>query len=230
MPPAGAPGAARLRTEVIRSMPVPERYRVPLAVLGLAAVAATGIAVAVGPASLEAVAAPNALTDCATITEPGEYKLAGDIQNGGDDNFTYISGSCIRIESDNVTLRGNGKTVDGFGVSDTTAIVVGGNESVENVVVRNLKVEEWNRGVYVANGSNVTIANVAAGGNSFGVFAEDTRNLTVRRVTANSYFVGVYLQNSTATLVDNTLNGTHPDVVKRDSEVRRVNGTNATAS
>lgn len=209
--------------------PVPERYRALLAVLTVVSVVATGLAIAVGPTSLQAIAAPNAITDCTTITEPGEYQLAADITNGGDDNFTYISGTCIRIQSDNVTLRGNGHTVDGMGVSDTTAITIGGNESVENVVVRDVRVREWNRGVYVSNASNVTVQNVAAGGNSFGVFVEDSDDVTVRRMSANRYFVGIYLEDSSARLANNSLKGSHAHVVSNGSQVQRVGG-NGTAS
>lgn len=210
--------------------PVPDRYRTLVAVLAVVSVVATGLAVAVGPTSLQAIAAPNAVTDCTTITEPGEYQLAQDITNGGDDNFTYISGTCLRIQADDVTLEGNGHTVDGFGVSDTTAITVGGDEPVENVTVRNLRVREWNRGVYVANGSNVTVHNVAAGGNSFGVFVEDSQDVTVRRMTANRYFVGVYLEDSSARLANNTLRGSHAHVVSNGSEVQRTGGNDGTAA
>lgn len=199
---------------------IPDRYRIPLAVLTLVVAAATGVAVIVGPTSLQAIAAPNAFADCNTITEPGEYRLVGDIENGGDDNFTYISGSCIRIESSDVVLEGNGHAVDGFGVSDTTAITVGGAGAVENVTVRNLETGDWNRGIYMANVTNGTVEYAAVGGNSYGVFVQDSRNVTVENVSAGRYFVGVYLQNTTATLANNTLAGDHVDVLANGSEVR----------
>ncbi|WP_227355436.1 NosD domain-containing protein [Haladaptatus salinisoli] len=150
----------------------------PSAVLavGLALVCVLGgVTAAVGPQS----GAPTSAVDsCTTISKSGHYVLGSDVHNGK----TRISTGCVVIRADDVVLDGRGHTLDGFGVSDTSGILV---ENASDVTVRNVRVKDWNRGVAVRNASDVTIRGVKATNNA----------------------IGIDVENSNARLVGNTVTG-----------------------
>jgi hypothetical protein len=88
-----------------------------------------------------------------------------------------------------VVLDGRSGLVDGNGVSDTTGVLV---EGVTNVTVRNLRVENWNRGVAVRNASDVTVREVNATGNAVGIEGQNA-SVRVVDVTVDSNLRGVVL-------------------------------------
>ena len=164
--------------------------------VGLTAETWTGTASAAGAEPIEG---------CVTIDEPGVYRLSKDITDGGGGgNFTYISETCIRIGASDVVLRGGGHLVDGRGISDTTAIGAASGKTLHNVTVANLRVTDWNRGVYLRNTVNATVRDVSVSGTSFGLFVEDAEGTTVRDVSARRGFIGLYLGNATDTETVNT--------------------------
>lgn len=157
--------------------------------------------------------------DCETIDDAGVYELTEEIEDGGrGGNFTFISESCIRITTSDVLLDGNGKRVNGFGVSDTTAIHIEGEGTLENVTVTNVTIDEWNRGIYVSNVTGSTIRNTNVSGNVFGVFIKDSRNVTVENVTARGDFVGMYVQNGSVDSDQNRLEDNYIGGVVRDNQ------------
>ncbi len=137
------------------------------------------------------------ITTCTTISEPGTYVLTKDIENGGGDGgFTYISETCIEIAASNVVLDLQGHTIDGFGISDTTAVGTREGGEYHDVTIKNAHITDWNRGVYVGNTDGATVRNVNASANGFGVFVENARDTTVRGSTLNHNFVGIYHTNT----------------------------------
>lgn len=96
-------------------------------------------------ASGGAAAAPTQVDGCTTITQSGEYRLAGDVVPDG-----TVDGACLTVEADDVTLDGAGHAVtdtDGAG----TGLAVGG---ASNVTIRDINVTGWWVGVAVAPGSS----------------------------------------------------------------------------
>jgi parallel beta-helix repeat protein len=155
-------------------------------------------------ASTQAQSGPTEIDGCYTITEPGTYHLTKDIRGGGGGgNFTYISETCIVIASDDVVFDGQGHTIDGLGISDTTAVGTEEGSEYENVTVRNFHTTDWNRGVYFGNTTDATVESVNASGLSYGVFIEDASDTTVRDVTATGDFIGVYHADSEGNTFEN---------------------------
>ena len=154
---------------------------------------------------------PTEIKTCTTISEPGRYVLTQDIRNGGGDGgFAYISETCIQIASDNVVFDGQGHTIDGFGISDTTAVGTKEGGHYTDVTVRNVHITDWNRGVYLGNTEGATVRNVNASGNSFGIFVEHARDTTVRATTATHNFIGLYHADSRGnTFEGNTFRDNH---------------------
>jgi hypothetical protein len=172
-------------------------------------------------ASTQAQSGPTEISGCYTITEPGTYHLTKDVTGGGGGgNFTYISETCIVIASDDVVFDGQGHTIDGLGISDTTAVGTEEGEAYENVTVRNFHATDWNRGVYFGNTTDATVESVNASGLSYGVFVEDARDTTVRDLTATGDFIGVYHANAEdTTFEDNEYDENYVgDVVDAASE------------
>ncbi|KAB1190522.1 hypothetical protein GJR96_16260 [Haloferax sp. MBLA0076] len=132
--------------------------------------------------------------DCTTITEPGRYALERGIVGGGNDDFTFISQSCVVVESDDVVLEGRGHKVDGTGVSDTTGIAIVGmsNDTIENVTIQNVTVADWNQGVSVRNADSVTVRNVTLAHNAFGMEVVQSTRVNLTRSLVRDNLVGVY--------------------------------------
>lgn len=156
-------------------------------------------------------AAQTAVESCTTIDEPGTYVLADDVENGGG---TPISGTCIEITADDVTLDGDGRTVGGRGVSHTRAVGVVG---AENVTVRDLSASDWHAGVRVANGS-ATVRNVNSSGNAYGVRLENASGSAVENSTLSDNLIGVHAGASDVTLSDNDLSGNEISVERDEDE------------
>jgi len=190
--------------------------------VGLTAEVWSGTASAAGAEPIEG---------CVTIDEPGVYRLSADITGGGGGgNFTFISETCIRIAASDVVLQGGGHLVDGRGISDTTGIGAAGGKHLRNVTVANLRVTDWNRGVYLGNTADATVRDVHASGTSFGVFVEDADGTAIRDVSARRGFIGVYLGNSVDTTVSNaTFERNHVGGLVTDNETTDTE-TTATGS
>ena len=179
---------------------------VVIIVVAMAAVGATMVGNTEGQSD-----GPTKIKTCTTISEPGTYVLTKDISNGGGDGgFAYISETCITIDSSNVVLDLQGHTIDGFGISDTTAVGTKEGGQYHDVTVKNAHIKDWNRGVYIGNTDDATVRNVNASDNSFGIFIENARGTTVRGSTANHNFIGLYHTNTRGnTFEGNTFKNNH---------------------
>jgi len=168
--------------------------RVPLrsvATLGLCCLLAVGLA---GVGSAQSTA--TELDGCTTIDEPGNYVLAGDVTNSTD-------GVCLDIQSDNVTVDGNGSVVEGNG----TGIGVGVDGNVSNVTVSNLTTGNWSTGVQSANATDVTATNVTASNNGNGIVSTNASRalLTDNTVSANDVDGVVVNESETVLLARNNV-------------------------
>lgn len=177
-----------------------------------------GVPIATGPEAPSLAGDVTEVQNCRTISEPGTYVLTRDIENGGkgEGNFTFASQACIRIESSDVTFDGNGHVVDGFGVSHTTGIRVGSDQSQSNVTVANVDLTDWNRGIHYMDVTDGTVRDANVSGNSFGIFVENSTDIAVRNVAAHRYFVGVYLGDTEATLTETSFTGNETRAVVRE--------------
>ncbi|ESP89457.1 hypothetical protein [Candidatus Halobonum tyrrellensis] len=104
---------------------------------GVLAVAVTALLVAstvAAGASLAAVGTVSAETtqvnSCTVLDSAGAYELTGDLSSSDPD-----APACIRITASDVTLDGNGHTVE----SGSSTVVAGGADSLTNVTVRDLR-------------------------------------------------------------------------------------------
>lgn len=151
-----------------------------------------------------------------TISQPGTYTLARDIEQGGG---TFLSEPCIRIESSDVVLDGAGHTLGGRGVSDTTGVHVSSPTELENIRITNMTIADWDRGLYLSNVTNTVVHNVHAVGNGYGMSFENISNvlLSANRISGN--VLGISLdQSSHIVQVFNRIESNHGrDVFRRTS-------------
>ncbi|MFQ5565278.1 MAG: hypothetical protein ACE5EU_02845 [Paracoccaceae bacterium] len=171
--------------------------RRPIILASLLALSLTGVA-------SEAAARPKSINSCTTITKPGAYVVARNI------NGSAAAGDCIVIDQSHVTLNLGGMVIAGPGAFGGIAgghgvHVIGTNSNVE---VRNGTVVGWTSGV-VADPSVVgiivervrAIDNAGVGINVLGDDAILTRNYA----TLNDNF-GI-LFGSGALVMRNVTNG-----------------------
>lgn len=133
--------------------------------------------VTAGAVSLSALAVPvsagsNTIESCTNITRSGRYKIAGDIEHHGS------SGICIRIRANDVTIDGNGHTIEGSRIYNSFGVSI---DDVRNVRIEDLAVTDMFTGFNVV-GSRVRLEDVIASGNSgSGVLMNpDSERCTVR--------------------------------------------------
>ncbi|QLH81379.1 right-handed parallel beta-helix repeat-containing protein [Halosimplex pelagicum] len=145
--------------------------------------------------TVEATGPDLEIDTCRNVTRPGQYELTADLQ-GTDE------GSCLWVQSEDVTIDGNGYAIEGEGPPSETepiagvanaAILVSGAGSdaaespLDNVTIRNVRANGWNTGLLSGleafdRDANVTIENSAFRNNNVGVTLLG-RTATVRNVT-----------------------------------------------
>ncbi len=155
------------------------------------------------------------IDSCTVIREPGHYELTGNVT----DESSYI---CIRITASNVTLDGNGYTVDGVDREGGSAGIVvgqrprrslawgpaGADEGIENVTVRNVRSVRWGAGVRLRSSVgpvvDVRISGVRAERSYGGIVLDRGTNVTVRdSVVRNTSSQGIVLLSTTGVTVRN---------------------------
>ena len=171
-------------------------------VVGLVLLCIVGASGFAGPSSAFAQQpAPQTATtvdSCTKITNPGRYVLTHDIHNGK----AAISTGCVKIRANDVVFDGQGHTLDGFGVSDTSGVNVDG---ASNVTVRNFRANDWDHGVYVEDASGVTVRDVVTVNNAIGIEVSGS-NTRLDNNTVRGNLRGVVLADSwDDTLVGNRI-------------------------
>jgi parallel beta-helix repeat protein len=159
--------------------------------------------------SINASALTN-ISDCTTITSPGEYVLTNDIIDSTDT-------ICIDIQASNVTLDCQGHTIDGIDSSDSIGINV---NSVNNVSINNCIISDFELGTFVYSSSYNTLSNITTYSNTrhgihillsnfstlsnilsysndlVGILYEKSNYSTLSNIITYSNFIGTYLFNN----------------------------------
>ncbi|WP_458209874.1 right-handed parallel beta-helix repeat-containing protein [Haladaptatus sp. NG-SE-30] len=146
---------------------------------------------------------PQPVSHCTVISHEGTYKLTQDIQGG------KLSDSCIRVNESHVTLQGRGHTLRGNGATDSTAISVSHPRGVTDVTVRSVKTTGWNRGVHVANGSDITIQNTDAWKNAEGITVWNSTHVAITEVRLTNNLFGLVVDRSSHQLSVSTAHIEH---------------------
>ncbi|MEN6518854.1 MAG: NosD domain-containing protein [Methanospirillum sp.] len=129
------------------------------------------------------------------ITSPGTYSIAAD---GYDGRITPIE-----IHSSNVILDGGGHTIDGSGQSGISGIrIVGGGGLLSNIVVRNVRLTNWETGISADGITGSVIEALELAHNRQGIALEDAQNVQVRdnRISAGDV-TGIKVTDSGNTII-----------------------------
>ncbi|MFB6228621.1 MAG: right-handed parallel beta-helix repeat-containing protein, partial [Halobacteriales archaeon] len=184
---------------------MPPSASVRSSALRAALIAGVVIAVVVALAGSTA-AAPTTVVECRTLQEPGTYELAGDLLQEITGNLT--TGSCLVIDSPNVTLLGNGHAVSGSGSASVGVEV----RAHQNVTVSNLTVEGFDSvGVWATGTTGFEARNLSVNATGTGLKIEDGDAPTLTQVrVSNATGVGI--------AVFNTTNATASDILTRSNQ------------
>ncbi len=136
-----------------------------------------------------------AVTGPVVIDKPGTYELTKDI-------LDTLEPVCIEIRCDDVVFDGKGHLVRGVDAANSAGVLVHGSGPISNVVVRNVRTEDFFYGIYLWGVHNGRIDGVSASSNYFGLALNPASDTTVSgsRFTSNSY--GVVLTGSTRNQFD----------------------------
>lgn len=174
---------------------------------------------------------PTEIDACTVIDKPGEYELVNDIVAGEDAPF-----SCIRIESNDVILRGNGCTViresdtrEGIGVhiggaghlQDPGEVDQPDWDEIRDVVVEDLVVRRFNIGILTEFVTGIRLSRITARNNRRGlVLAPGTDNSEITDTAFLKNEIGVEPVTDVHPGVEPTGPGSidfeHNDLVRND--------------
>ncbi|WP_458209358.1 right-handed parallel beta-helix repeat-containing protein [Haladaptatus sp. NG-SE-30] len=165
-------------------------------------------------------AEPTPIKNCREINKPGEYVLTRNF--GG---AAGLANSCIEVNASDVMINGAGHKIQGRGVTDTTAILVGDDRSVSNVTIHSVRVERWNRGIHVTNASDVTIRDVIAVRSTEGITIWNGTRVRVGDswVTNNLFGVVIDEQSQGVTFSSMHFRNNHVEDIARDRGQLRQN-------
>lgn len=124
-----------------------------------------------GRATALAGADPIPIDGPTTITEPGVYRLAADIDAAGID-------TCIEIAADDVALHGDGHAIEGSGGRGVSLGVPLG-DGPANVEIENLSLTGFDVGIYCGSTVGTAIRDVEISACDTGLRCEATRDLLV---------------------------------------------------
>ncbi|WP_440949998.1 PKD domain-containing protein [Methanosphaerula subterraneus] len=133
------------------------------------------------------------------ITEPGTYQIGQDISAGD-------AGVCIQVLCSDVTIEGNGHTLEGSGGDYSCGVLVHGSGPLTNVHVQDLHLSDWFYGVYYWDAAG-TIQENTLTGNTYGVVLNPGGGSTVsgNTVTAGQYGMVFATSSSPVEVTGNTL-------------------------
>ena len=158
---------------------------VALVVTAVALSAFTGATLAGGSAST------TTIDSCTTIEDSGHYRLSADIEDSDAE-------TCIAIAASDVTLDGDGRTIDGVGNDSTVGVAVETAESLSAVTVRDLTVSDWGTGVRYRDVDDGEITAVDATNNSDGLALYSAEGNTIADTATTDNDAGIYLDDSSA--------------------------------
>lgn len=148
-----------------------------------------------GPGPGTAQYSSGAIESCTTIDEPGTYELATSIEDAE-------ATACLRITVSDVTLDGNGHTVDGVdGGEGRVGILVDGPESLQNVTVEAVTTTRWDTGVRMGEpdgtgGERLTLADVEIRDSNTGLHVVQHDESDYRALSLRNNGVGIHLEGA----------------------------------
>ncbi len=174
---------------------------------------------------------PYNVTGCVKITSSGRYELRENFTNGA-------RGACIDVESSDVTIDGNGHTIDG-GAASLSAFRIGVEvfgsfqQPYSNVTVRNLTTTNSYYGVVYDNVTASGVENVTATDGGIGFYTYNATNTTFRNVSTvnETYGFWTYRYTDGVTIADGTFTGSdHTGVYVSEAANVTLDGVTATNS
>jgi parallel beta-helix repeat protein len=142
--------------------------------------------------------AQTEITDCTTITSPGEYRLVNDIIDSS-------ASTCINIQANDVVLDCQGYTIDGVYSTNSYGIYI---YQHSNITIKNCIVTNWYNGVYLYSSNSNTLLNITANSNAYsGIFLRSSSSNILSNIITNSNYYGIdILVSNSNTLLNITAN------------------------
>jgi parallel beta-helix repeat protein len=136
-------------------------------------------------AAIPAALGATSITGPTVISSPGTYVLAKDIAGG--------SSPAIWVMSSGVTIDGNGHTIRGAGGSYGILVNKDGT-TLTGVTIKNVRLENWNCGLYFKGVASSTASGVTAVSNGkAGINLRTTRGTTISGCTVTGNQQGILL-------------------------------------
>lgn len=135
-------------------------------------------------AAIPAALGATSITGPTVISSPGTYVLTQDITGGS---------PAIWVKSSGVTIDGNGHTIRGSGGSYGILVNKDGT-TLSGVTIKNVRVQNWNCGIYLKGVASSSVSGVTAVSNGkAGINLRTTRGTTISGCTVSGNQQGILL-------------------------------------
>jgi parallel beta-helix repeat protein len=147
----------------------------------------SGLVALVLIAAIPAVLGATTITGPTVISSPGTYVLAKDITGG--------KSPAITVQSSGVTLDGNGHTIRGKDASGSFGILVNkGGKTLTDVTIKNVRLQDWQDGLYFKGVNNGRIESVTSTSNTrAGISLRESNNNVITGCTVSGNSQGMYV-------------------------------------
>lgn len=128
----------------------------------------------------------NVLVSCGdNIQKPGYYYVVEDVPN-------YNLGNCIQISSSNVTLNCQDYILESVNLQNNA--IYSSDNFLENIVIKNCNLQNWNNGIYLINVSDSLIEENSIINSNNGIYLTKTTELEFKNnLVINSSSSGIAL-------------------------------------
>lgn len=191
-----------------------QRVAVVALVVALIAVPAVSVAATAQQSS------QSEISSCTTIDKSGTYVLTNDVGSNASGD------ACLTVAASDVTLDGDGHSVDSAGGGATTGILV--ERGQQNVAISDVTVTGWTDGIDLVDAYGATVEDSTLSGNQRGVSLQQTADATVSNSKLTGNDVGVAAEESRVSLsnVDVTGNAIGVDALSSAVAIGRSTVSN----
>lgn len=143
------------------------------------------------------------ITECTTITEPGEYIIVQDLKTNEREKI------CLRINSSNVKIDGNFHKIYGYNEYGSKAIFIIGNKTniLSNIEITRINIQDGSEAINIGYSTDLTLSYITVNNMHTGITINESSRIKIIGNNIKTIQRGIQVYNSQIlTIEDTTLN------------------------
>lgn len=143
------------------------------------------------------------ITECTTITEPGEYIIVQDLKTNEREKI------CLRINSSNVKIDGNFHKIYSYNEYGSKAIFIIGNKTniLSNIEITRINIQDGSEAINIGYSTDLTLSYITVNNMHTGITINESSRIKIIGNNIKTIQRGIQVYNSQIlTIEDTTLN------------------------